>query len=130
MDHSGRCYRCGDTGHVAKMCVAKPRCPVCTDLKRPADHALGSKMCAPQRVKRKIPGFAGPAKNPLQPTQMEVDGAVSPKEQLPQRELRLRGNGLHPDEKRGKSPIASTSKQQKVEDTKVCSPEEEMDTAE
>ncbi|XP_070530005.1 uncharacterized protein [Cardiocondyla obscurior] len=39
LDRSGRCYRCGEQGHVAKMCRAPPKCPICSDLKRKANHA-------------------------------------------------------------------------------------------
>ncbi|GAB1859777.1 CCHC-type domain-containing protein [Camponotus japonicus] len=47
-DRSGRCYRCGGLEHVAKVCTAPPRCPICADLGRKADHILGSQQCTTQ----------------------------------------------------------------------------------
>lgn len=29
IDRRGCCYRCGDAGHLARDCGARPRCPVC-----------------------------------------------------------------------------------------------------
>ncbi|CAK9834490.1 Uncharacterized 50 kDa protein in type I retrotransposable element R1DM [Anthophora retusa] len=46
VDRTGRCYRCGETTHTAGACTAVPKCPVCADLGRPADHRLGAQGCA------------------------------------------------------------------------------------
>ena len=46
-----RCYRCGDPSHKARDCGADPKCPLCVDLGRPANHRLGSKSCAPRPKK-------------------------------------------------------------------------------
>ncbi|KZC14685.1 hypothetical protein WN55_07351 [Dufourea novaeangliae] len=49
----GRCYVCGGTGHVARDCQESPRCPVCSDLGRPAGHRLGGRDCAPPPSRRR-----------------------------------------------------------------------------
>lgn len=63
-DRSTRCYRCGDPGHKAQNCVARPSCPVCTDMGRPANHRAGSKACVPAQ-RRGRGGTASLAKPPL-----------------------------------------------------------------
>lgn len=49
VDRSGRCFRCGAKNHNAKDCTERPKRPLCTDLKRKADHILGGAKCAPKR---------------------------------------------------------------------------------
>lgn len=58
VDRSGKCYRCGQSGHRASECSAGPKCPLCTDLGRPAEHRLGAPSCAPAKKRR------GPAQVP------------------------------------------------------------------
>ncbi|XP_070529994.1 uncharacterized protein [Cardiocondyla obscurior] len=53
-DRSGLCYRCGSPEHIARVCSAAPKCPICADIGRKADHVLGSKSCT-TRKKRGIP---------------------------------------------------------------------------
>nr|XP_034195327.1 uncharacterized protein LOC117611491 [Osmia lignaria] len=57
VDRSDRCYVCGESGHKASSCSATPRCPLCTDLGRPAGHRLGAKSCAlnPRGRRRRAP---------------------------------------------------------------------------
>lgn len=52
VDRSGRCYRCGQSDHRAATCTAPPKCPLCADLGRPANHRLGAPSCAPAQKKR------------------------------------------------------------------------------
>ncbi|KZC06853.1 Cellular nucleic acid-binding protein [Dufourea novaeangliae] len=52
-DRGGRCYVCGGAGHVARDCQESPRCPVCSDLGRPAGHRLGGRDCAPPPSRRR-----------------------------------------------------------------------------
>lgn len=48
-DRSTRCYACSESGHRASHCAAAIlKCPLCTDLGRPAEHRLGTKGCVPQ----------------------------------------------------------------------------------
>ncbi|XP_026318727.1 uncharacterized protein LOC113229378 [Hyposmocoma kahamanoa] len=47
VDRSGLCFRCGQAGHSASGCTATPRCSVCTAVRRPADHVMGGRSCAP-----------------------------------------------------------------------------------
>lgn len=64
VDRSRRCYACGEEGHRAGGCGAeKLKCPLCSDLGRPATHRLGAKACSAARQKA-----AGPkAADMLQP---------------------------------------------------------------
>lgn len=54
VDRSRRCYRCGEEGHKAQTCLAPPKCPVCTDLGRPANHRAGNKACTSAQTKGRI----------------------------------------------------------------------------
>ncbi|XP_041981581.1 rootletin-like [Aricia agestis] len=54
-DRSNLCYRCGQSGHNASGCVvAKPKCAVCSDAGRPAEHVMGGRSCNPPPVRGKI----------------------------------------------------------------------------
>ncbi|XP_076224453.1 uncharacterized protein LOC143174604 [Nomia melanderi] len=44
-DRSGCCYNYGDPTHRANASVSPPKCPVCSDMGRPAGHRLGSRAC-------------------------------------------------------------------------------------
>ncbi|XP_026317777.1 nucleolar protein dao-5-like [Hyposmocoma kahamanoa] len=46
-DRSGLCFRCGQAGHTASGCTVTPRCSVCTAARRPVDHVMGGRSCAP-----------------------------------------------------------------------------------
>lgn len=52
-DRSGRCYRCGGDGHLLKNCVAAPKCALCADRGKPADHRMGGPACHPPPAKRR-----------------------------------------------------------------------------
>lgn len=56
VDRGDMCYRCGRPGHTAGACQAKPECPLCRDLGRPAGHRLGSAACAPPKRGKRRPG--------------------------------------------------------------------------
>jgi len=58
-DRGNRCYRCGAPGHTAGRCAGEVKCPLCSDLDRPAGHRLGAKACAPQKKGMKKTGGAG-----------------------------------------------------------------------
>lgn len=67
-DRTGRCYRCGATGHAAKTCKSKICCPLCSDLKRSSGHVLGGPECAPQRRRGKLVGKgSSPPAEPVKP---------------------------------------------------------------
>ncbi|KZC05353.1 hypothetical protein WN55_05902 [Dufourea novaeangliae] len=51
-DRAGRCFGCGSREYQVRECGAAPKCPVCTDLGRPAGHRLDSKSCAPAPSRR------------------------------------------------------------------------------
>lgn len=53
-DRSSRCYRCGKDGHKAQECNEAPKCPVCTDLGRPANHRAGNRACTSAHGRRKM----------------------------------------------------------------------------
>ncbi|XP_041974093.1 uncharacterized protein LOC121729598 [Aricia agestis] len=54
-DRSNLCYRCGQSGHISSGCVvAKPKCAVCSDAGRPAEHVMGGRSCNPPPVRGKI----------------------------------------------------------------------------
>lgn len=109
-DRSDKCYRCGGSGHIARECAAPPRCPICVDLGRKADHALGSQQCAPRRKKGRTGYFEGRKTNPpsAQKTSAPTTTAPAMRENAeeppkPQRVLRSRAGG-------SKTPSASSSK--------------------
>jgi len=66
-DRSDRCYRCGGIEHTAKECVAPPKCPICTDIGRKADHTLGSQQCTTQRKRGKDGDAEGQKISPSTP---------------------------------------------------------------
>lgn len=91
-DRSDKCYRCGDLDHVAKECTAPPRCPVCTDLGRKADHVLGSQQCTTQ-IRR---GITERIVSPPPPPNEEITSIQPSREERreqpkPQRPPRTRG---------------------------------------
>lgn len=55
VDRSNVCYRCGQPGHKAAGCSAKPCCPVCKDQDKPAEHWCGGPACKadPRRPRKK-----------------------------------------------------------------------------
>lgn len=59
VDRSGRCFRCGSEDHIARACTAALKCPLCSDLGRPAAHRLGGGACVPPG-KLQRPGASGP----------------------------------------------------------------------
>ncbi|XP_026323164.1 uncharacterized protein LOC113232609 [Hyposmocoma kahamanoa] len=69
VDRSGLCFRCGQVGHSASGCTATPRCSVCTAARRPADHVMGGRSCAPSPTKGKSAGTPGPP--PIEGQSME-----------------------------------------------------------
>ncbi|CAG9581134.1 unnamed protein product [Danaus chrysippus] len=54
-DRSGLCYRCGKEGHKSAQCIASPRCAVCADASKPADHVMGGHSCRPPSTRGKLP---------------------------------------------------------------------------
>ena len=81
-DRSGRCFRCGGPDHKVAGCTAnRPRCPLCADLGRPADHRMGvgCKPGAPteQRRREQREGAEAPSNPAPSPggTDMEVSHA-------------------------------------------------------
>lgn len=48
-DHSGSCFKCGDTDHQARTCEFPARCMVCAENGKDANHRLGSAQCAADR---------------------------------------------------------------------------------
>lgn len=56
VDRSGKCYRCGQEGHMAGACTAPAHCVVCADRGLPSNHRTGGRVCAPmQKGKRGVP---------------------------------------------------------------------------
>lgn len=45
VDRSDRCYRCGASGYHAVRCLIWPRCLLCADLGRLAEHILRRRKC-------------------------------------------------------------------------------------
>lgn len=92
-DRSQRCYRYEDLGHISRY-QDPSKCPICTDLRRPTRHTLGSPKCA-QRKRREVGrGTRGNANSPSN-FQQPLQGSTS------------RGGG--------KAPILNTSSQKKEE---------------
>lgn len=44
-DYSKMCFRCGSSGHPAKICKAEVKCRVCADRNLNANHRVGSNKC-------------------------------------------------------------------------------------
>lgn len=51
-DRSGRCYRCGQPGHVSAKCSGEPICALCASIGRPSGLMYGGKACAPPLRRR------------------------------------------------------------------------------
>ncbi|XP_075988608.1 uncharacterized protein LOC142984736 [Anticarsia gemmatalis] len=51
VDRSDVCFRCGQLGHKAAMCSAKPNCVICAAAKKTAGHKLGGPACANPKLK-------------------------------------------------------------------------------
>lgn len=119
-DRSDRCYRCGGIEHTAKECVAPPKCPICTDIGRKADHTLGSQQCTTQRKRGKDGDAKGQKISPSTPlpsipvekaqarTMRDEEKEEQPK---PQRLPRSR------IEKNQDIPLASTSREEEAMET-------------
>ncbi|XP_020297128.1 uncharacterized protein LOC109861747 [Pseudomyrmex gracilis] len=45
-DKKDRCFNCGDRGHRVSPCTSAPKCPLCADLGRTANHRLRGRACA------------------------------------------------------------------------------------
>ncbi|XP_053614027.1 uncharacterized protein LOC128677305 [Plodia interpunctella] len=70
VDCSGLCFRCGKRGHEARTCSAAPHCPVCAEANKPADHAIGSKLCKAANNKTgKTPKKAPASRPKIPPTE-------------------------------------------------------------
>jgi hypothetical protein len=50
VDRSTACYRCDQTGHVARVCRGQVNCPLCSTRGLPAGHRAGSAACPPPGV--------------------------------------------------------------------------------
>lgn len=79
-DRSDRCYRCGGLEHNAKECAAPPKCPICTDLGRKADHALGGQQCTTQRKRGRTEEIQGQKTNPSPTVEKPPTQTASDKE--------------------------------------------------
>lgn len=74
-DNSDRSYRCGGPGHKARTCVAPPRCMVCEEAGKPADHRIGGPACPLPRARRRQRGEQ--RRGGENPTQREEDRALA-----------------------------------------------------
>ncbi|XP_070518826.1 uncharacterized protein [Cardiocondyla obscurior] len=45
VDRTGCCFRCGETGHLSKICKKKNRCIICDELGLSNNHRIGSFYC-------------------------------------------------------------------------------------
>lgn len=72
-DRSKRCYRCGKEGHKARECEDIPRCPVCADLGRLANHRAGNKACTSARMRKRTGSQSRPMKTVTQETPKAVE---------------------------------------------------------
>ncbi|XP_020296938.1 uncharacterized protein LOC109861625 [Pseudomyrmex gracilis] len=71
--------RCGGKRHRSTECTAAVKCPLCSDLGRPATHQCGGKACAPilRKGKRGAKQAAGGKKSTPSPTPEKAPAAVS-----------------------------------------------------
>ncbi|XP_020295564.1 uncharacterized protein LOC109860703 [Pseudomyrmex gracilis] len=75
-DRRGRCFNCGDRGHRVSTCTSAPKCPLCADLGRPANHRLGGRACAPAPGKgKRAPKTT--QKSGVQSTTPQVEGPAA-----------------------------------------------------
>ena len=75
-DRSGQCYRCGQLGHKSAGCPNSPRCTLCAENGKPANHLVGSKRCAARQVSRRRPARGGGGPPPQSARVEEVEMAV------------------------------------------------------
>lgn len=92
-DRSGQCYRCGAREHIAKECEVSPKCPLCTDLGRKADHILGSRQCTTERRRGKI-GVTNSSSNKSALMQTKRGNDEEKEQPKPQRLPRNRGQSV------------------------------------
>lgn len=53
-DYSKACFKCGGKDHIASMFNFPPKCKICTEDGKEADHRLGSLQCTAERTRRNI----------------------------------------------------------------------------
>lgn len=81
VDRSSRCYRCGREGHKAQECNNAPKCPVCADLGRPANHRSGNKACTSAHAKKRRAAPAAKPKKVVTQVPAGTGGATSNREE-------------------------------------------------
>ena len=53
IDRSKHCYKWRGSDQRASTCTAPLKCPLCADLRRPANHHLGGKVCSPPTARKR-----------------------------------------------------------------------------